>query len=293
MITLEPHNIKVQDMMTTDVFSLKKNHTMKQAKEWMKAYSISGMPVIDEDKYLLGIVSIADVLRALELDSMNKSIEDFMSKDVAFVYAQDKAGKALDIFRKYKFGRLPVLDEDNKLVGIMTTSDIANRLANILQISEITVSTEGVQRENVENSHNEDNILTYEIESSNFDKAGLASSSLKKYLQTQNVNSAIIRRAAIAAYEAEMNIVIHANNGKISAEITQDRIKIVAQDYGPGIENINDAMIPGFSTASYEIRQMGFGAGMGLPNIKSSADKFIIESDIGKGTKLEIYIYKG
>jgi serine/threonine-protein kinase RsbT len=131
----------------------------------------------------------------------------------------------------------------------------------------------------------------YRIQGGNIYNAGKASTDIKTILKQLGINTAIIRRAAIAAYEAEMNVVMYARGAVLTLEITPSVIKIIVDDEGPGIPDINLAMREGWSTATPEMREMGFGAGMGLPNIKKNADNFIIDSVIGKGTKLLIEIY--
>ncbi len=133
-------------------------------------------------------------------------------------------------------------------------------------------------------------VITYDIEGGDFSKAGNAASSLKKQLKQLNVNPKVIKRIVIALYEAEVNVVAHAYSGKITVEITQNDISIVLQDKGPGISNIDLAMQEGYSTASSEVRAMGFGAGMGLPNINKNVDTLTIESKVGEGTKVSMLI---
>lgn len=132
---------------------------------------------------------------------------------------------------------------------------------------------------------------TYNIEKNDFSRAGQASSSIKKLLRQLGVDPPLIRRTAIAAYEAEMNIVIHSEGGSITIFIYPDFIEVIAEDAGPGIENIELAMQEGYSTATDKIREMGFGAGMGLPNIKKCSDFFDIDTKAGKYTKLHFKIY--
>lgn len=133
-------------------------------------------------------------------------------------------------------------------------------------------------------------IFEFEVEGGNFSKAGSASSEVKKVLNQLNVDYRIIKRVVVALYEAEVNIVAHADKGKILADIETDRIKLFLDDEGPGIPDIEKAMEAGFSTASAKVREMGFGAGMGLPNIKRNADEFRISSEPGKGASLEIVV---
>ncbi|HEX3031387.1 MAG TPA: ATP-binding protein [Bacillota bacterium] len=133
--------------------------------------------------------------------------------------------------------------------------------------------------------------LEYFIEGLDFLSNGEASSNIKHILQLVGYPPAVIRRAAIAAYEAEMNIAIHASQGKLMAVIRPESIEIIAEDSGPGIPDIELAMQVGWSTAPAHIREMGFGAGMGLPNIKRCADEFDIESSVGQGTRLRVLIF--
>ena len=135
--------------------------------------------------------------------------------------------------------------------------------------------------------------LEYDIVGGDFNLAGKASSKIKKKLKQLEVDSATIKRIVVATYEAELNVVAHANSGKLTAFFEPDHILITVTDCGPGIENIELAMEAGFSTASKKVREMGFGAGMGLPNIKKNADELNIESKVGKGTTLSFKILYG
>jgi len=135
--------------------------------------------------------------------------------------------------------------------------------------------------------------LEYDIVGGDFNLAGKASSKIKKKLKQLEVDSATIKRIVVATYEAELNVVAHARKGKLTAFFEPGYIQIAVTDYGPGIENIELAMEEGFSTASKKVREMGFGAGMGLPNIKKNTDKLKIESIVGEGTKLDMIIFFG
>jgi anti-sigma regulatory factor (Ser/Thr protein kinase) len=132
---------------------------------------------------------------------------------------------------------------------------------------------------------------TYKIQGGNIYNAGKASTEIKAILKQLGIDTTIIRRVAIAAYEAEMNVVMYARGAVLTFEVTPIIIKIIVDDEGPGIPNIDLAMREGYSTATPEMREMGFGAGMGLPNIKKNADNFKIDSVVGKGTKLLIEVY--
>jgi serine/threonine-protein kinase RsbT len=128
----------------------------------------------------------------------------------------------------------------------------------------------------------------FQVEGGNFTKAGYASSEIKKMLKQLNVDLGIVKRTVVSTYEAEVNVVAHAYSGTIYVDINEERIIIRLIDTGPGIPDIEQAMKEGFSTASSKVREMGFGAGMGLPNIKKNADDLQITSEVGKGTTVQI-----
>jgi len=136
-------------------------------------------------------------------------------------------------------------------------------------------------------------ILTqrYDVSADDFVSAGAASAAVKKILKQLGFSPDFIRRTSIAMYEGEINMVIHGGGGVAEVEITEENVKITLTDQGPGIENIDLAMQEGYSTASESVRELGFGAGMGLPNIKKQSDAFDITSEVGVGTTLVITMF--
>ncbi len=128
---------------------------------------------------------------------------------------------------------------------------------------------------------------SFPVQSKDFAAAGEASAKIKNILRLLGINPALIRRVAIAAYEAELNMIIHSLGGNMALAVTPHDITLACKDTGPGIDNIEMAMREGFSTASSHVRMMGFGAGMGLPNIRKNCDDFSIESD-ESGTNLDL-----
>ncbi|MBD3335571.1 MAG: anti-sigma regulatory factor [Candidatus Eisenbacteria bacterium] len=134
---------------------------------------------------------------------------------------------------------------------------------------------------------------SFPVGGGDFDKAGEVSTQIKAILKEAGLGSTIIRRVAIASYEAELNVVIHAVEGVVDFKLTPEQIELVVKDKGPGIGDIELAMQEGFSTASDEMREKGFGAGMGLPNIKRTSDDLKIDSVVGEGTTLWIKIRIG
>ena len=133
--------------------------------------------------------------------------------------------------------------------------------------------------------------LRYEIEGGNFNRAGHASSEVKKVLKQLNIDQRLIKKIVVALYEAEVNIVAHAHKGTMEVYISPDKAEMILQDIGPGIPDVEEAMKEGFSTASQKVREMGFGAGMGLSNIKRNTDVLIIETEVGRGTTLKMTKY--
>ena len=132
---------------------------------------------------------------------------------------------------------------------------------------------------------------SYQIEGGNFSKAGYASSEIKKTLKKLNVPAHIIKKTVVALYETEVNIVAHAIKGTLHVVIDPAKITITAEDEGPGIADVNQAMQEGFSTASKKAQERGFGAGMGLPNIKKNTDEFSIDTLVNQGTTLSLTNY--
>lgn len=133
--------------------------------------------------------------------------------------------------------------------------------------------------------------FSFNIEGGNFSKAGTASSEVKKILKQLNVDPKIIKRTVVSLYEAEVNVVAHAYEGNMYVEIEPDKVTVRIEDKGPGIPDIEQAMQKGYSTATPKVREMGFGAGMGLPNIKRNSDHMNITSKVDEGTQLEIVNY--
>ena len=127
---------------------------------------------------------------------------------------------------------------------------------------------------------------SYQVQANDMSVAGDVSASIKRQMKRLGVPNQIMRRVSVCTYEAEINLVIHSDGGAIDFEITEDKIIVHVKDVGPGIPDIEKAMTEGYSTASSEVRNMGFGAGMGLPNMKRNSDDFSIESEVGKGTDI-------
>lgn len=132
--------------------------------------------------------------------------------------------------------------------------------------------------------------LCYEVPADDFTRAGEASSDLKSTLKKMGVNPEVVRKVAISMYEGEINMVIHASGGTIDVTISPEEIEMVLKDHGPGIEDVEMAMRAGYSTAPDKVRELGFGAGMGLPNMKKYSDEMIIDTKLGVGTTVTMKV---
>ena len=172
---------------------------------------------------------------------------------------------------------------------MITTRDITTGLLVELnrEVDRLERMNSGTQSEDTRL----EGLRRYEIMKHNFEKAGLASMEIKKHLKSHGITSPVIRRAAIAAYELEINLVIHSDGGEIISHFFEDRIEITARDSGPGIADVGLALTEGYTTATPWIRSLGFGAGMGLPNAKKVSDEFTITSHPHKGTEATSIIW--
>ncbi len=285
--------MKVSDAMMRNIITTTPEMSMSELREILRANRISGTPVMAGEK-MVGVISIEDFIMWLDGGKEDCPIKEKMTTEVDTMFANEPLIHAIGKLDKTGYGRLPVIDrQSGKLVGMITKGDVIERLLHKL---EIEYHEEEIHRYRA--SHIFEDIigdkvaLTFQssVKSKDFSRAGEASSGLKKTLERLGVHPQIVRRAAIASYEAEMNVVIYTNGGTITASVQPDRIRIDVKDTGPGIPDVEKAMQPGYSTASEWVREMGFGAGMGLVNIRKCADKMDLTSTVNNGTHLRIHI---
>ncbi len=271
--------LKIRDVMTRSLISVPMGTTMREVQHLMRENGITGVPVV-ADKRLLGIVSMDDIIQALDNGYIEEKVEEHMSSNLILLDEEMPISFAINYFDRYRFHRFPVLNKEKELVGIVTTRDITTRL-----LWEINNEVDSLERETLATASSEglsQERQTYPIRKLDFENAGHASTEIKKKLKQSELFPRTIRRAAIASYELEMNIVVHSNGGTITAEYFPDKVVITGEDTGPGIENLDEALEQGYSTATEWIRSLGFGAGMGLPNVKSVSDDFTITSDLNR-----------
>ena len=285
------YELKIEQIMTRTLISMSPDQTMSELKDVLRVNRISGATVVENGK-LVGVISIEDLIKALEAGERETLIRDKMATNLQTVYQDESVISAVNRFAQFGYGRLPVLSRSGELVGIVTQGDVVRGL---LRRMEIEYQEEEIHRYRASHifedivSDQTGLILRYRVKAKDFISGGEASSKLKRALGRLGAPPQVARRVAIATYEAEMNIIIHSEKGgEIIAEIMPDRIRIVATDNGPGIPDVEQALQPGFSTAPDWIRELGFGAGMGLSNIQACADTMRLHSTVGVGTRLEM-----
>ena len=287
------YELRVGEVMKTDVISVTPSTPMSEPREILRVNRISGTPVLEEGR-LSGVVSIEDFIRWLADGGPDCPIGDRMTSNVTTIYDDEPLLQAVNKLERFGFGRLPVLERNNgHLVGVITRGDIIGGLLKHLEVDYREAEMRGARSMHVfEDIVAESSalILEYRVNGGDFSGAGASASGLKTTLRRLGIHPQTARRAAIATYEAEMNLIVFTEGGQIRARVEPERIQLVVEDSGPGIADIEQAMQPGFSTAPDWVRELGFGAGMGLINIKKCSDQMRLDSTVGKGTRLEVDI---
>lgn len=283
------YELTIGEVMTRQPVTLSPDMTMVNALNLFRDHKISGAPVA-EGSQLLGILSIEDLIRSLRDGRIDRKVSHYMTPNPVTLNTFDQVVEALKVFQKTGFGRFPVLDENGHLVGILTKGDVTD---GVLRAMQRDFEAEELIRYRASHlfediiSDRTSLILRYAIKKDDFLHGGEASNRIKKALLRLGATPQIARKCGIAVYEAEMNLIIHTNNGGfLRIEVEPHKITMEAYDDGPGIEDIEKAMTPGFSTASNEVRTKGFGAGMGLVNINNCVDEMILNSSRESGTHL-------
>jgi CBS domain-containing protein/anti-sigma regulatory factor (Ser/Thr protein kinase) len=288
------YDLKVREVMTAKLHMASPEMPISKVLEILRINHISGVPVV-KDNHLIGILSLEDIVRAMQNNELLVPVSQYMSRKLTTVSIYDPIVSAMQKFSDSGLGRLPVMDEDNKLAGMLTKGDITRGILMALQRD---YKEEEVRRYRASHlfediiSDRTTLVLRYNIKAQDFTHGGNASSNIKRALLRLGADPQIARRCGIAVYEAEINLIIHTTNGGIlKLEVESHRITMSTTDDGPGIPDIEQVLQAGYSTATEEVREMGFGAGMGLVNIKRCVDKMEIESTLGKGTKLTMRIH--
>lgn len=286
--------LKISDVMRTSVITVGPDSMMSELREALRDHRISGTPVVENGK-LVGIISIEDLIRWLSSGSVDCPIREKMTSDPECLFPDQPVAHAVEKLEEPKgFGRFPVIDrKTKKMVGIITKGDIIEGVMLKLKYEYKEEEIRHYRASHIFEDMGADDkkiLLVYNVVGKDFDRAGKASTQMKKNMKRLGIRPDIVRRLAIASYEAEMNAVIYADRAVMIFNIAPDEISMEVKDEGPGIADIEKAMQPGYSTAEDWVRQLGFGAGMGLANIRNCTDKMEIESVPGEGTILKASI---
>ena len=282
--------LKVRDVMTSDLAAVERSTPMSDVQRLMKEKKISGVPVKEGGRFL-GLVSINDIIRALEGGYINEPCQKHMSTKLVVLEDDMPLSFALRYFDKYHYGRFPVIDRKQKLVGIICQRDINRALLVELTHELNRLESESVHHKVPEGPFSLYVLREFPVSKYDFENAGKAANKIKQVLKEKNFPSKIIRRIAVAAYELEINLCVHSDGGVLSWQLSNGRAEIIARDSGPGIADVEWACKDGNSTANEWIRSFGFGAGMGLVNVKRVADEFEIESQPGSGTTVKAVVF--
>jgi CBS domain-containing protein len=268
------YRMKIKDVMSRNVITAEPDQSLRVLQELMRKHSISGIPIVT-GRRLVGIISVDDIIQALDLGHIEERVDRWMSRAVIVLEEDMPLSFGISFYEKYSYGRFPVLNKNRELVGIISSRDII--LALLIELDkELEKREDTIDRKRVAPEgtiHREFRTRRFD-----FEHAGKASTEIKKLLKKQGIHSKTIRRASVAAYELEMNQVVHSTGGRVILEIDRNSVRIEAEDTGPGIPDVEKALTEGFSTANEWIRSLGFGAGMGLPNTKRVSDEFSIRS---------------
>ncbi len=282
--------LKVRDVMTSRLATVPRSATLREVQELMRQKKISGVPVAESGRFF-GLVSIDDIIRALGGGYIDAPCGKHMTTKLVVLEDDMPLSFALRYFDRYHYGRFPVLSREQRLVGIVCQRDINRAL-----LEELTHELNRLENVTYPSSDKEGTYSLYVLREFpickyDFENAGKAANQIKKVLQEKKFPPKLIRRIAVAAYELEINLCVHSDGGVLSWLISNGRAEIIARDAGPGIEDVEWACRDGASTANEWIRSLGFGAGMGLSNVKRVSDEFEITSKKGSGTTVKSVIY--
>jgi CBS domain-containing protein/anti-sigma regulatory factor (Ser/Thr protein kinase) len=282
------HQLKIKDVMSTALLTATADQTMKHAQAIMRENHVAGVPIV-EGRQLVGLVSTEDIINALEKGYIELPISEKMTRNIVSLQDDMPLSFAVSYLNKYRYGRFPVLNKAQELVGVLSSSDVIRAL--LVEMNREVLRLEKIHKSMDKSVPAPFAEMEFTTAHYDFELAGRASTEIKKALKQRNFDPKIIRRVAIASYELEINQVVHSNGGVMRCSILPDKVIIEASDKGPGIEDVSKALQEGYSTANEYIRSLGFGAGMGLANTKRVSDEFSIDSAVGKGTKVRSVVF--
>jgi CBS domain-containing protein/anti-sigma regulatory factor (Ser/Thr protein kinase) len=284
----------VGEVMAPKMVIVGPDQTMAEFRLILRDNGISGTPVVENGK-LVGIISIEDLINALTENAINAPVRARMKTKVECLYTDELLVHCIAKFSKYGYRRYPVLNRDNELVGITTKGGIVEGLLRKLEMdyeqseSKAAVVRSCLSLQKLFEDISADEVrlsFKHDVAGQNLKDAGKAASELKNVLKKLGICPKLLRRVGVATYEAEINLASYTQGGEIRAQVDKGGIMVEAIDHGPGIPDVEVAMQPGYSTAPDWVRELGFGAGMGLANMKKCADEIVLKSSVPNGTHL-------
>jgi len=292
------YEITVGEVMALKMVTVGPGQTMAEFRTILRENRISGTPVVENGK-LVGMVSIEDLINALYDNAINVPVRERMKTKVECLYSDELLVHCIAKFSKLGYRRYPVLNRNDELVGLVTKGSIVEGLLRKLEIEYEQSETKASRRQRptmrkfFEDVTADEISFTfkYNIAGQSLKDAGKAASELKNALKKLGVCPPLLRRIGVATYEAEINLASYTNGGEIRAQVEKWGIIVEAIDNGPGIPDVERALQPGYSTAPDWVRELGFGAGMGLVNMKKCADEMNLRSSVPEGTHLTMQFY--
>ncbi len=282
--------LRVCDVMSTDVITAARSDTLRSVQMKMKEKGITGVPISEKGR-VFGIISVDDIIQALDEGHITDRVDMHMTKNVVLLEEYLPLSLAVSHFQRYPYGRFPVVNKEGLLAGIISSRDILTKL--LLEINREVDRLETLLPASVPQSERHSGFREYTIKKYDLDNGGKATESAKKMCESIGLDSRTCRRIAVIVYELEINLAIHSYGGVISCSYTPECFRIVSRDNGPGIADAGLAATPGYTTANDWVKSLGFGAGMGLPNVKRVADEFHINSARGHGTVVTAAVFLG
>jgi len=293
------YELTVGEVMPPTMVTVAPEQTMAELRVLLRDNRLSGTPVVENGK-LVGMISIEDLINALTDNAINAPIRERMKTKVECLYADELLVHCIAKFSKFGFRRYPVLNRDNELVGIVTKGSIVEGLLKKLEVeyeqseSKVSLTRQRPTMRKFFEDVTADEIsfaFKYNVVGQTLKDAGKAASELKNALKKLGVCPPLLRRIGVATYEAEINMASYTKGGVIRAQVEKWGVTVEAIDTGPGIPDVEKALQPGYSTAPDWVRELGFGAGMGLPNMKKCADEMNLTSNVPDGTHLTMQFY--
>lgn len=293
------YELTVGEVMPPTMVTVSPEQTMAELRVLLRDNRLSGTPVVENGK-LVGMISIEDLINALTDNAISAPIRERMKTKVECLYADELLVHCIAKFSKFGYRRYPVLNRDNELVGIVTKGSIVEGLLKKLEVEyEQSESKAALTRQRptmrkfFEDVSADEISFTFKylVAGQSLKDAGKAASELKNALKKLGVCPPLLRRIGVATYEAEINLASYTPGGVIRAQVEKWGVTVEAIDTGPGIPDVEKALQPGFSTAPDWVRELGFGAGMGLVNMKKCADEMNLASSVPEGTHLTMQFY--